>query len=104
MYQAVELLPTDRDLHHFVWRNNPQDMAVKQNAFDYAMKYYLAAKGVDTSFYVDELTGADSVQEAIELQRQLQDLFTEGGFFLRKWNSSELRSSQHLATSRALIN
>ena len=37
------------------------------------------------SFYVDDgLTGADSVPEAIELQRQLQDLFNKGGFLLRK--------------------
>ena len=99
MYRAVELTPADRNLHRFVWRNNPKDpllvyrmtrvtfgvsassfaanMAVKQNAVDYAMEYPLAAKCVDTSFCVDDvLTGADSVQEATELQRQLQALLT----------------------------
>ncbi|XP_064382855.1 uncharacterized protein LOC135331570 [Halichondria panicea] len=119
MYRAVELTTADRDLHRFVWRNNPKDplldfrmtritfgvsassfaanMAVKQNAIDHAMEYALAAKSVDTSFYVDDgLTGADTVQEAIELQRQLQDLFSAGGFLLRKWNSSDLRAIQHL--------
>ena len=119
MYRAVELTPADRNLHRFVWRNNPKDplldyrmtrvtfgvsassfaanMAVKQNAVDYAMEYPLAAKCVDTSFYVDDgLTGADSVQEATELQRQLQDLFSRGGFLLRKWNSSDSRAIQHL--------
>ena len=25
MYRAIELPPTDRDLHRFVWRNNPND-------------------------------------------------------------------------------
>ena len=121
MYRAVELIPADRDLHRFVWRNDPQDnlldyrmtrvtfgvsassfaanVAVKQNALqlDHAMEYPLAAKCVDTSFYVDDgLTGADSVQEAIELQSQLQNLFTKGGFLLRKWNASDPRAIQHL--------
>ncbi|XP_064405765.1 uncharacterized protein LOC135350852 [Halichondria panicea] len=116
MYRVVELTTADRDLHRFVRRNNPlldyritritfgvsassfaANMAVKQNAIDHAMEYLLAAKSVDTSFYVDDgLTGADTVQEAIELQRQLQDLFSAGGFLLRKWNSSDLRAIQHL--------
>ena len=61
------------------------NMAVKQNALDHAMEYPLAANSVNTSFYVDDgLTGADSIQDAIELQRQLQDLFAKGGFLLRK--------------------
>ena len=119
MYRAVKLTPANRNLHRFVWRNNPKDplldyrmtrvtfgvsassfaanMAVKQNAVDYAMEYPLAAKCVDISFYVDDgLIGADSVQEATELQRQLQDLFSRGGFLLRKWNSSDSQAIQHL--------
>jgi hypothetical protein len=28
MYRAVELTPTDRDLHRFVWRNNLNDPLV----------------------------------------------------------------------------
>ena len=53
------------------------NMAIKQNAQDHAMEYPLSAKCVNTSF--DGLTGTDFVQEAIELQSQLQDLFTKGG-------------------------
>ena len=65
-------------------------MAVKQNAIELVNKYPLAAEAVDKSFYVDDgLTGADNVESAIALQRELQDLFTHGGFMLRKWNSSE---------------
>lgn len=41
------------------------------------------------SFYVDDgLTGADSVEVAIRLHKELQNLFSCGGFLLRKWNSS----------------
>ena len=50
-----------------------------------------------TTTYVDDgLTGADSVEEAVELQRQLQYLFSQIGFLLRKWNSSEPAVLQHI--------
>ena len=127
MYRAVELTQSDRDLHRFVWRSTPTDnltdyrmtrvtfgvsassfaanMSVKQNALNHATEYPQAARIVETSFYVDDcLSGADSAEEAIILQRQLHNLFTKGGFLLRKWDSndatvldsisSELRDSQ----------
>ena len=107
MYCAIELTKLDRDLHQFVWRRNPKDplldyhmsqvtfsvsaslfaanMSIKQSAIDFAMDYPLAIDAVNRAFYVDDrLTGADSTEEAIELQRQLQDLFSRGGFLLHK--------------------
>ena len=131
MYRAVELAMTDRDLHRFVWRSNFQDtlkdyrmtritfgvsassfaanMAVKQNAIDFAHEYPLAAEVVERSFYVDDcLTGATSPKLAVLLQQQLNDLFSRGGFLLRKWNSNdpsvlqsipgELRDSREVQT------
>ena len=48
------------------------NMSVKQNALNFAMDYPLAVDAVNRAFYVDDgLTGADSTEEAIELQRQL---------------------------------
>ena len=78
------------------------NMCVKRNATDFAHKYPLI---VNDSFYVDDcLAGADSAEEGIEVHRQLQGLFAEAEFLLRKWNSSsplvleaipaELRASQ----------
>ena len=119
MYRAIELVPSDRDLHRFVWRRTPEEplqdyrmtrvtfgvsassfaanMSLKQNALDFAVDYPQAAKVVEDSFYVDDgLTGADSIQDAIELQKQLQELFTKGGFLLRKWNSSEPAVLDHI--------
>ena len=107
MYRAVELTSSDHDLHRFVWRHNPDEplqdyrmtrvtfgvsassftanMSVKQNAIDFALEYPQAMNAVEKSFYVDDgLTGADSIEKAIELQRQLQHLFSRGGFLLRK--------------------
>ena len=44
-------------------------MSLKQNALDFAVDYPQTAKVVADSFYVDDgLTGADSIQDAIELQ------------------------------------
>ena len=120
MYRAVELASSDRDFHRFVWRSNPDEplkdyrmtrvtfgvsassfaanMSVKQNAIDLALKYPLAAKTVNRSFYVDDgLAGADSTEDAIELQSQLQNLFSRAGFLLRKWNSNEPDALQHLS-------
>ena len=119
MYRAVELAPPDRDLHRFVWRMDPDqplrdyrmtrltfgvsassfaaNMAMKQNAIDHAVQYPQAAEVVEKSFYVDDcLAGADSKEDAIELQAQLQNLFAQGGFLLRKWNSSEPAVLAHL--------
>ena len=121
MYRAVELPDADKDLHRFVWRSSPQDnlkdyrmtrvtfgvsassfaanMSVKQNAIDFKDVYPLAAKAVDESFYVDDgLCGADSVEEAVELQSQLQGLFERGGFLLHKWSSSEMEVLRRLSS------
>ena len=93
MYRAIELVPSDRDLHRFVWRRTSEEplqdycmtrvtfgvstssfaanMSLKQNALDFAVDYPQAAKVVEDSFYVDDgLTGADSIQDAIELRKQ----------------------------------
>ena len=120
MYRAIELTKSDRDLHRFVWRRktkNPlldycmtrvtfvvstsslaANMLVKQNALDFTMDYPWAIDAVNRGFYVDDgLTGADSTEEAIELQRQLQDLFSHCGFLLHKWNSNDQMVLQHIS-------
>ena len=112
MYRAVLLPEQQKDLHRFVWRTDDTqplrdfrmtrltfgvsassfaaNMAMKQNALDHASAYPLAAQAVVDSFYVDDgLTGADSISEARELQTQLHELFSMGGFVLRKWKSSD---------------
>ena len=119
MYRAVRLVDSDKDLHRFVWRKEPSEplvdyrmtrvtfgvsassfaanMSIKQNAIDLANEYPLAAKAVNDSFYVDDgLTGADSIEQAMELQKQLQNMFLRGDFLLRKWNSSNPAVLQHL--------
>ena len=45
----------------------------------------------------DGLTGTDSVVEAIQLQKQLQELFPLGEFLLQKWKSYEALVLQHIS-------
>ena len=115
MYRAILLHPDDRDLHRFVWRREcsqplqdyrmtrltfgvtsssfAANMAVKQNAIELATKFPLASQAIHKSFYVDDgLVGADSVEEAIQIQQQLHDLFRAGGFTLHKWKSSDQKA------------
>ena len=100
MNRAIELEEFDRNLHRFVWRSHPDDqlrdyrmtrvkfgvsassfaanMSVKQNALDHKLDYLKAADVVETSFYVDDCqTGAESVDEAIDLHQQLVALFAK---------------------------
>ena len=73
------------------------NMSIKQNAANFTFQYPLAVKAVNESFYVDDgLTGTDSIEEAIELQGHIQSLFSQAGFTLHKWNSSETHVLQHI--------
>ena len=119
MYRAIGLVESDRDLHRFVWRSDPDqslqdyrmtrvtfgvsassfaaNMSVKRNAMDHALEYPKAANVVENGFYVDDcLTGVDSVEDAIDLYQQLVKLCAKGGFLLRKWNCSDPEVMQHI--------
>ena len=120
MYRAVELDPIDKDYHRFVWRSNPQsplldyrmnrltfgvsassfaaNMSVLQNAVDFATEHTIAANAVRQCMYVDDcLTGAETVENAITLQTDLQELFNKGCFTLRKWNSSHTAALENVS-------
>ena len=112
MYRAVSLTDSDKDYHRFIWRKEMDEplqdyrmtrvtfgvaassfaanMAVQMNAQELSQEFPQAAKATQESFYVDDgLTGADTIQEAIQLRIQLQCLFSRACFQLRKWNSNE---------------
>ncbi len=118
MYRAVGLAAEDRDYHRFLWRENPTDSvldyrmtrvtfgiasaaflatnSVSRLAEENQARFPLAAKAVKESFYVDDgLPSVKTKQEAILLQRQLQDLFATGELKLHKWdsNSTEVLNS-----------
>ena len=119
MYRAVLLHKDQRDLHRFVWRRDPREslqdcrmnrltfgvcassfaanMAMRQNAIDHVESHPRAARVVLDSFYVDDcLMGTDSVREAIQLRQEIQELFDQGGFSLRKWKASDQSVLDHI--------
>ena len=121
MYRAVLLPDYQRDLHQFVWRASPKNslidyrmtrltigvlaslfaanMAVWQNVMDNVEEYPHASKAVLESFYVDDaLTDANTVENAVGLQIQLQRLLDAAGFMLRKWNSNAPTALQHISS------
>ena len=58
------------------------NMALRQNAIDHKESHPLDYQVVLDSFYViDGLTGADSIEDAIELRKELQELFDLGAWF-----------------------
>ena len=112
MYRAVRLADDQKDLHRFLWREDPKqsfqhyrmtrltfgvsassfaaNMALRKNAQEHRETHPLASLLALLCFYVDDgLMGADSIREAIKLRKESQDLFRQGGFELKKWRSSE---------------
>ena len=100
------------DLHWSVWRDDSQQpfkdyrmtrltfdvsalpfaaiMAMRQNAMDHQRKYPLATQAFVNDFYIDNgLDEEGSIDEAIKLWTDMQELFELGGFVLRKWKSSK---------------
>ena len=60
------------------------------SVIDHKESHPQAYQVVLDSFYIDDgLIGADSIEDAIELRKELQEPFSLGGFTLRKWNASE---------------
>ena len=62
---------------------------LRQLASDYEESYPRAAEVVRSAFYVDDcLTGAETVEEAVELRQELNQLLSKACMTLRKWRSN----------------
>ena len=119
MYREIKLCAADKDLHRFVWRDDPASplkdyrmtrvtfgvsaspfLAVRtlhQTAVDHGGDYPRATQHIKESFYVDDfLGGADNPEEAIQLFHQLRAILKKGGFDLRKWRTSSQEVLDHI--------
>ena len=119
MYREIKLCPADKDLHRFVWRDDPASplkdyrmtrvtfgvsaspfLAVRtlhQTAVDHGGDYPEAAQHIQSSFYVDNfLGGANNPKEAIQLFHQIRAVLKKGGFDLRKWRTSSAEVLAHI--------
>ena len=110
IFREVGLVEEDRDLHHFLNKNNAGkvvDVRMSRVTFgitsspflamqvlhhladEYASLHPAAAKEIKQSFYVDDvLTGAQTVEQAIQLRKELNLLLSKGCMTLRKWRAS----------------
>ena len=110
MYRGMEISPSDRHLHRFLWRKNPtdpiQEYKMTRVTFGVAASPYLAVRTlqqtakdhsqdpvasyhISNSFYVDDLLGGEnSVEEAKALRVSLCEILSKGGFKLCKFRSS----------------
>lgn len=112
MYRQVLIKQDQRRFHLILWRSDdskPVDTyclntvtygtasasflsirCLKQLAIEFRDKYPESARIVENDFYVDDLlTGADSIDEVIQLQREITEILNSGQFELRKWSSND---------------
>ena len=62
---------------------------IRHFADEYGSLHPAAANEIKQSFYVDDvLTGAQSVEQAIQLRKELNLLLSKGCMTLRKWKAS----------------
>jgi hypothetical protein len=115
MYRQISMNPLDRDLQRILWRYSSDEpiqeyqlttvtygtasapflatRCLKKLAQDNLELHPKAAQTLQDDFYVDDLlSGTSTVEEAMEIQRELSTLLATAGFPLRKWasNNSQL--------------
>lgn len=111
MYRQILLHPDHRKYQHILWRSSPNEpvkeyelntvtygissapfLAIRvlhQLAKDEGARFPQAAQVLQSETYVDNIvSGANTIEEALELQTQLKQILQAGGFTLRKWASN----------------
>ena len=111
MYRQVVMNPQDRNLQRILWRYSSDEpiqeyqlttvtygmtsspflatRCLKKLAEDNLTSHPRAAQVLLRDFYVDDLlSGATTLQEAIDIQQELSTLLNTAGFLLRKWASN----------------
>lgn len=119
MYRYIGLCKEHRDFHRILWRFSPHDpvqefrmccvtfgvasapflalRTLRQLAIDEAAVFPLASQVLLNEVFVDDIvTGADTVENAVNLQRQLIAICNAGTFELRKWTSNNAEFLSHL--------
>ena len=130
MYRAVHLDPGDRDLHRFLWREQPTGplvdfrmtrvtfgvssspyLAIRalQVAHDFGHQYPVAHPLIFDSFYVDDLlTGADTPEQAQHIYQQTRALLLKGNWLFLcgrpvDWCWHAWADTTHIPTNQSLI-
>ncbi|XP_038116908.1 uncharacterized protein LOC119769081 [Culex quinquefasciatus] len=111
MFRQIDVRKEDRRFQQILWRTSPDEdidvyqlttvtygtacapflatRALLQTCTDEAEHFPLAAIFGKNSVYMDDvLFGAETVEEALEMQRQLTGMLGKAGFELQKWCSA----------------
>ncbi|XP_055590962.1 uncharacterized protein LOC129743045 [Uranotaenia lowii] len=114
MYRQIVVHPSDRCFQRILWRFNPDEpvrsyelrtvtyglapssflatRTLLQLVEDEGRQFPNASAAVRKSVYVDDLiAGASSVEAAVALRTELDQLMLRGGFCFRKWCSNSLK-------------
>ncbi|XP_044745188.1 uncharacterized protein LOC123307050 [Coccinella septempunctata] len=121
MYRQVKLDRENQPLRSILWRNTKDEpiqtyesttvtygtapaaylaiRTMRQLATDEKKNHPLAAEIVLRDFYVDDLlSGADTIEEARHIQKEVADLLKKGGFDIRKCKYNVLTESKSTVT------
>jgi hypothetical protein len=111
MYRQIVVHPQDRDLQRILWRYSPEEpiqkyrlttvtygtssapflatRCLKKLADDNEQQYTRPAHVLKNDFYVDDLlSGTSTIEDAIDIQKELSSLLQTAGLTLRKWASN----------------
>lgn len=111
MFRQILVHHEDRPYQSILWRPTPLEevcvyelntvtygtkpapflatRTLNQLALDEGDRYPLAVKAITEDTYMDDvITGCDNLEEAKNLQNQLEGMTSRGGFRLRKWASN----------------
>lgn len=114
MYRQVQLDDAQTYLQCILWRSDPSDplqlfrlktvtygtasasfLAIRclhHLALEHTSTFALGAKSLLEDFYVDDmLSGANTIEKALQLRREVNTIMENGRFELRKWSSNEPR-------------
>ncbi|XP_060861782.1 uncharacterized protein LOC132938783 [Metopolophium dirhodum] len=119
MFRQVEVAEEDRNLQRIVWRSNPSEalrtyrlgrvaygttsasfmttkcLSVLSEEFN--SQFPNAAKAVRTDFYMDDLlSGAQTEEECLRLQRNITRILNSAKMPLRKWCSNSQSVLEHI--------
>lgn len=111
MFRQIKVNPDDQNYQLLFWREDSSHplliyklttvvfgfscspylaiRTLRQLVVDEGDKYPLASQALMNQVYVDDLIlGANSIVEALSLQKEIIELLSQGGFDLRKWTSN----------------
>lgn len=119
MYRQIWIRPEDRQYQKILWRNESGDIqdyqlktvtfglssapflairSLQQLADDEKINYPKAAEILKRDMYVDDLiSGADTVEEATQLRKDIEQILTKGGLHIRQWAANDTQILEGIA-------